>query len=102
MEAAEIAGRELREPRGGGRRDAVEDAEQRIGKPELVAGDQLGIVEVVAGIHAHALRQPPAHGDFLALRQERDFHPVDLVGMVGDDREAGLHRLARIGRAPIA
>ena len=69
----------------------------------LVAGDELGIVEVVAGIHAHALGEAPAHGDLLLLRQQRDLDAVDLVGMVGDDRR-GRSRIAAhvIGRAPIA
>ena len=62
----------------------VEDAEQRVGIALLVAGDQLGIVEVVAGIHAHAVRQAAAHGDLLLLRQERDLDAVDLGGVVGE------------------
>jgi acyl-CoA reductase-like NAD-dependent aldehyde dehydrogenase len=47
---------------------------------EAVAGDQLGVVEVVAGVHAHARGQAPAHGDFLVLVQQRDLDAVDLAG----------------------
>ena len=48
VEARLVAARERRERRGGGRRDRVEDAEERVGIALLVAGDQVGEVEVVA------------------------------------------------------
>ena len=82
------------------RRDGVENAEQRVGIAALVAGDQLGIVEVVAGVHAHALRNAPAHGDFLVLVEQRNLHAVDLVGVVGDDIDRDIHRLVVVARSP--
>ena len=86
----------------GDRRDGVEDAEQGVGVAVLVAGDQLGVVEVVAGVHAHALRQAAAHGDLLLLRQERDLDAVDLGGVGLDRGEAGVHRRHVVGVAPVA
>ena len=38
------------------RLDMVEDAEQRVAEAVLVAFDQLGVVEVVAGVAAHSDR----------------------------------------------
>ena len=55
IEALAVAGCERGECGGGGRRDGVEDAEQRVAVALVVAGDQLRVVEVVARIHAHAL-----------------------------------------------
>ncbi len=53
----------------------------------FIAGDQLGVVEVVAGIHAHALWQAAAHGDFFVLGQQRDLDAVDLGGVVVHDMQ---------------
>ena len=54
---------------GGGRDrgDGVEDTEQGMGIALLVAIDQFGVVEIVAGIHAYAVGQAAAHGDFFIL-----------------------------------
>ena len=83
------------------RRDRVEDAEQRVAVPvvlraaDAVAGDQLGVVEVVAGVHAHAFGQAPAHRDLLVLVEQRDLDAVDLARVGGDDAERRLHRRGR-------
>src|SRR5205085_2486333 len=78
------------------------DAEQRVRKTLRVAGDQLGIVEIVAGIHLDVLVQPPAHVDLALLVEQRDFDAIDL-GHVGiDDGHGRVHRLLEICRAPVA
>ena len=68
----------------------------------LVAVDQFGKIEIVAGIGLHALRQTPPHAHFLVLVQERQLDAVDLAGVVGDDVDADIHRRDVIGFAPIA
>ena len=40
--------------------------------------------------------------DLLFLRQQRDLDAVDLVGVAGDDVEAGIHRGQMVAIAPIA
>ncbi len=89
--------------RGGGRRrDGVEDAEQSVRIALVVAGDQFGVVEIVAGIHEHAGFQPAAHGDLAVLVEQRDLDAVDLGGVVVDDGDRGVGRAVEVGRAPIA
>src|SRR4029078_3713814 len=63
--------------------------------------DQLGIVEIVAGIHKHALPQAPAHCDFLVLIEQQDSHAVDFGGMLVDDLDRGGHGGIGVGRAPV-
>jgi hypothetical protein len=69
------------------RRDRVEDAEQGVAvllvrrAADAVAGDQLGVVEVVAGVHANAGGQAPPHRDLLVLVEQRDLDAVDLAGL---------------------
>ena len=82
--SARVAAVERMQRRRRCRGDGVEDPEQRV----AARRDQLGVVEVVAGVEADALRQPAADGD-LALRvEQRDLDAVDLGGMLGDDRRA--------------
>jgi hypothetical protein len=57
----------------GGRRDGIEDAKQGVRVAVRVAGDQFGVIEVVAGVHLNALVEPAAHGDLAVLVQKRDF-----------------------------
>ena len=71
-------------------------------RTEAVAGDQLGVVEVVARVHAHARRQAPAHGDFLVLVEQRDLDAVYLAGVGGDDAQRGVHGCVEVGGAPVA
>ena len=102
VKAGFIAGREPRQRIGRRRRDGVEDAEQRVRKALVVAGDQFGVVEVVTGIHLDVLVEPPAHVDLALLVEQRDFYAIDL-GRVGvDDGNRRVHRLVEIGRTPIA
>ena len=49
-----VAGERFQGGRGG-RRDGVEDAQKRIRIAFVVAGDELGEIEVVAGVHANAV-----------------------------------------------
>ena len=91
IEGFAITGSQRRERGGGRRRDGIEDAEQRVAVALLVAGDQLGVVEVVARIHAHALRQPAAHDDLFVLVEQGDLDAVDLGGVRIDDADGGVH-----------
>ena len=51
VESGLVAGGKPRQRVGRRGRDGIEDAEQRMGKALAVAGDQFGIIEIVAGIH---------------------------------------------------
>ena len=107
MEFFHVALREFAEGGTGSRCNRVEDAQQCIALAVepfaalAVAGDQLGVVEVVAGVHAHAGGQAPAHGDFLVLVEQRDLDAVDLVRVRVDDPERGVHGLFDIAAAPV-
>ncbi len=108
MEPRGVALREFSE-RGGGRgRDGVEDAEQRVAlamrglAAEAIPRDELGVVEVVAGVHAHTCRQAPPHGDFLVLVEQGDLDAVHLARVRGNDAERRVHRHVQVLRAPVA
>ncbi len=102
MERRDVARGELAERGRRGGRDGVEDAEQRVAVAVLVAGDELRVVEVVAGVHADAARQAPAHRDLLAGVEERDLDAVDLRGVGLDDAKRRVHRAHGVGVAPVA
>ena len=70
-------------------------------KPCVVAGDQFGIVEIVAGIHLDGLVEPAAHVDLALLVEQRDFDAVDLGGVGVDDADRDIHRLVEVRRAPV-
>ena len=73
-----VAGVQSGQRRRGGRRDRVEDAEQRVAVALAVAADQLRVVEVVAGVEAHAVGQPAAQLDLAPGVEQRDLDAVDL------------------------
>ena len=102
MEAVRVVGGKPHQRGRRGRRDRVENPQQRIGIALAVARNQLGVVEVVAGIHAHAGRQPAPHRNLALLVQQRDLYAVDLAGIGRDDRDRGIGGGVEIGRAPIA
>ena len=102
VEAGQVVRGQRRQRPAHRRRDRIEDAEQRVGMALRVAGDQFRVVEVVAGVHAHAARQAPAHGDLLLLVEQADLHAIHLGGAVADDGERRLHRLIVVGIAPVA
>ena len=108
VEAVAVAGGECRERCARRRRDRVEDAEQGVAlalvrrRADAVAGDQLGVVEVVAGVHANAFGQAPPHRDLLVLVEQRDLDAVDLARIGGDDAERGRHRRVDVAAAPVA
>ena len=87
MEAGLVAFGKPRQRRRRGRRDRVEDAEQRVGMALRVAGDQLGEIEVVAGIHAHAWAELAPHLDLPGRVEQRDLDAVDLVRLRVDGVE---------------
>ena len=101
VETGLVAGREPRQRVGRRRRDGIEDAEQRVGKALVVAGDQFGVVEIVAGIHLHVLVEPAAHVDLALLVEQRDLDAVDLGGVGVDDADRDIHRRVEVWRAPV-
>jgi hypothetical protein len=66
-----------------------------------VAGYQIGIVEVVAGIHDDILRESPPHLDLAFRRQQRDLDAVDLRPVLADDSERSCHARSHVVRPPI-
>ena len=68
----------------------------------LVALNQLGVVEIVAGVHFYLRRQTPAHGDLTILVEQRDLDPIDLIGVIGNNLKACLGRGVQVARAPVA
>ena len=85
--------------RRGDRGDWVEDAEQGVAVPVVVAADQLREVEVVAGVQANAGGQPPAERDLEARVQERN---LDALDPLRRDRRSGRppNRARRRGPPP--
>ncbi len=101
MEFLDVAGCQ---PRHGIRRrrcDRVEDAEQRVGEALRVAGDQFGIVEVIAGIHLHARIEAATHVDLALLVEQRHLDAINLGGVGIDDADRRIHRDIEIAGAPI-
>ena len=70
-------------------------------KPLFVAGDQFGIVEVVAGIHLDVLVEPAAHVDLALLVEQRDLDAIDLGGVGVDDADRDVHRGIEARGAPV-
>ena len=68
----------------------------------LIASNQFGVIEIISGVHAHALGEAPAHGDFLVLVEQRDLHPVDFAGVRVDDADGRVHGLVVVGRTPVS
>ena len=102
METGLIAGSEPRQRIGCRRRNRVEDAEQRVRKALVVAGDQFGIIEIVAGIHLHAGIEPTAHVDLALLVEQRNLYAIHLGGVGVDDGDRRIHRVVEILGAPIS
>ena len=86
----------------GGWRDRSEGAEQRVAVARAVASDQLGIVEVVAGVEPDALGEPGAECLLVRLVEQRDLDAVDLGGVRLDDRERGVGGRIDVARTPVA
>ena len=101
VKTGRVAGRKPRQRIGRRRRDGIEDAEQRVGKTRLVAGDQFGVVEIVAGIHLHFFVEPAAHVDLALLVEQRDLDAVDLRRVGVDDADRDIHRRAEVLGAPV-
>ena len=103
VEAGLVAGRKPRQRVGRGRRDGVEDAEQRVRKALVVAGDQFGIVEIVAGIHlARSCRAAGACRSRAALSSSETLTPSTLAALALMMATAVSIALSRSARAPVA
>ena len=76
-------------------------SDRRCRVPLAVAGDQLRVVEVVAGIHAHPRRQPGAEQGLLVLVQQRELDAVDLAYVRGNHVNADIHRRHGVAVAEI-
>src|SRR3712207_1848519 len=86
---------------GSGGRYGIEDAEEGVGEALIVPPDKLRVVEVVAGVHLDALREPPTHLHLPILVQQGRLYAVHLLGVVSDDREAHLHGVVKVAMAPV-
>src|SRR5262249_17821572 len=101
METLQVASRQPCKTRRGGGRNRVEYAQEGIRISLLVAGDQFGVVKIVAGVHSYARRYPTAHLVFLVFREQRYLYAVNLPRIVVDDAEKISHSRSVIGRAPV-
>lgn len=100
-ETRSVALAQQRDRMGGGRGQRIEDAQKRVAEALIVALDQFGIVEIVAGM----LSDVPAAGGasaLLVLVQEADLDAVDLGPVAVDHLKRGVQRVLEPGRAPIA
>src|SRR5215210_1625204 len=80
--AVGVTGVEGRERAGGGGRYGVEDAEEGVGEAFFVPSNELGVVEVVAGVHLDAPREASAHLHLPVLVQQGYLYAVHLLGVV--------------------
>ena len=67
-----------------------------------VALDQLGVVEVVAGVEPDTGREPTTQLDLVGGRQQRHLDPVDLGGVIMNELDEGVRGRVHIGGAPVA
>ena len=102
VKTGRVARRQATQGGGGGRGNCVENAEQRVGVACPVAFDQVGVVVVVTGVHAHSPRKAPAHIDFLLPIEQRDLDALDFGAVCLDHGECNVHRLAVTFLAPVA
>ena len=114
VKAGLVTAGKLAQRGAGGRGDGIKNAQQRVALGDVscacrakpIAGNQLGVVEIIARVHAHATHciggQAPAHGDFPVFVQQRNLDAIDLVGVCVDDVQRGLHGGVDIGAAPVA
>ena len=98
----EVALVEGSQPRRGGRGDRRERTEERVGVVGPVAADQLGVVEVVAGVEPHAGRQRGPEPGLVVRGEQGDLHPVDLGGVLAHEVEEGRGGCGDVGTAPVA
>ena len=68
-----------------------------MGKALRVAGDQFGVIEIVAGIHLDVLVEPAAHVDLALLVEQRDLDAVDLAALALMIADRDIHRVVEIG-----
>jgi hypothetical protein len=101
LEAGAVAGVERLERRRGRGGDCVEDAEQRIAGALAVAPDELGVVQIVARVEAHARRQSAAERPLAVRVQERRLDAVDPLGVGGDQLQHGFRGLVEVAGAPV-
>ena len=93
---------ECRQGRRRGRGHGRERTQQGVAVVPAVATDQRRVVEVVAGVEAYAVRQVGPQPDLVVGRQQRDLHPVDLVGVRADQVEERRRRGIGVDGAPVA
>jgi hypothetical protein len=86
---------------GGGGGDDVEDAEHRVGVGVVVARDEIGEVQFVAGVEADASGEVSAECDLAGRVEEGEGDAVDLGRVGGDDVETGFESVVEGGVAPV-
>ena len=67
-----------------------------------ITRDQVGIVEVIAGVHLDAGGKPPSHDDFLVIVEQRNLDAVDLRPAGFDDGQCRFHGGGEVVAAPVA
>src|ERR687894_454462 len=85
----------------GCRSDGVEDAKQGVGEAFVVAPDEVGVVEVVPGIHPDAIGEAAAYLDLAGGVEEGDFDAVALLRVVVDNREAYFGGCIQVAVSPV-
>src|SRR6266851_4845765 len=100
--ALDVSGIQGLQRSSSGGSDRIEDSQERMAIPLFVAKNEIGIVEVVARIHAHTWRQAPAHGNLTTGIEQGDLDALDFRGMALYQAQADLHRGIQVVRAPVA
>ncbi|MPM86881.1 hypothetical protein SDC9_133974 [bioreactor metagenome] len=79
-----------------------ECAQKRVAMTALVAGDELGIVEIIAGEHPHALGEPTAQVALASCVEKGDLDTEDGVGMGMGEGHNGVDSGVEVVTAPVA
>src|SRR5215472_493320 len=96
LEALHVAIVKRQEGGRRGGRDDVEGSQQSVGIATAIASERGRVVEIVAGVHVHPVRQPLAHDDLAPLVEQGELDTVYPVGVLLQDRQTHVHRAVEV------
>ena len=85
----------------GCRRERIEDSKQSVAIALGIPGNEFGVIEVITGIHFHAIRQTTTHDDFFVFIEQTDFDAVNFFDIAGNHFKRCFKRCIKIIRPPI-